>query len=263
MILISGLSSQIGIQIFKNINKSKIINLGRNRFKNTQYIFMDIDNCKFNKKKLIKFSNQIKIFINIGYSRNAKNKKFNYKIIKKILPILNKKTVMINISTLSALTSSLYGIEKLKIEKEFEKYDGINIRCGLIYNKILDGFFKKIIDIGEIFRILLLPNFFKKEIFYLTKLDNLIKTILKKIKKKKYKKNYIILNKKKYNFPNLINKFSTKKIYYIFIANFLFEFILKIFSNLKVLDIDEDSFVSIKQINSDKIISPNFKLILD
>ena len=166
MILITGLSSQIGLRIFKtikNFNKSKIINLGRNKFKNTKHVFMDIDNCKFNKKELIKFSHKIKYFINIGYSRNAKKKKFNYKIVKEILPILNKKAIIINISTLSALTNSLYGFEKLKIEKEFEKYGGTNIRCGLIYNKKLGGFLKKIINIGEVVRVLLLPNFFRKK----------------------------------------------------------------------------------------------------
>ena len=192
MIIISGVTSQIGSNVLNKVKGKKnikIITLGRNKIKNIKNIFMNIEENKVDDKQLIKLANKIKFFINIGYSRNVKKNQLNYKVIKKILRILGNRTISINVSTISAKTNSLYGKEKLKIEKEFTKYNGNNIRCGLIYSKVLGGFLKKLISTAENLKILFLPKFFKKKIFYLTKLNALIKIIIKIIEKKERKKN--------------------------------------------------------------------------
>ena len=264
MILISGGSSQIGQEIINKCitKRSKIFFLERKENQNKNSIFFDIDKNIFDKKKIKKISPNINLFINIAYSRKVKKKKFNYKIIKTLLPLLNKNTIHINISTISAFTNSSYGKEKLKIEREFNIYNGNNIRCGLIYSNFISGFLRKIIDIAEKIRFIFVPESFNNKIFFLTKLEVLLKNINNIIRRKLIKKKLIIVDKKKYNFLQILNKFSKKKIFYILVPNPIFELALFLLNALKITNIERDSYLAATKINSSHLKSSNFKIII-
>jgi hypothetical protein len=263
MILISGGSTQIGQGI---INKflTKELNfyfLERKKNLKKNSIFFDIDKNSFDKKKIKKIAPNINFFINIAYSRKAKKRLFNYKIIKTILSLLNKNTILINISSISAFTNSLYGKEKIKIEKEFDIYSGNNIRCGLIYSNFISGFLRKIIDIAETIRVIFIPRIFKNKIFFLTRLEILLRNINKIIKKKHINKKLIIVDARKYNFIEILNKFCKKKILYILVPNWIFMLALFLLNTLKITNIEKDSFLSTMQFNPSDLKSSNFRII--
>lgn len=257
MILISGSTSQIGKKIINGYENNEIICLKRTVDQQSKNIYYNISEKKFDRQKLELLSKKIKIFINIAYSRTSINNKNNLLIIQELLKCLDKNTVLINISTISAYTNSNYGMDKKDIEIEFEKYNGHNIRCGLIYDTNVEGFLGKLIKIVEKFKIIILPKLFKNKIFYLTDLYDLSNKVHEIINLKGNNKRIQLLDKEKYSFYEILKKFCQKRFYCFYVSDKLFLKFLKISTFLKLIDIGEDSFTSIKDLKNKNLENSN------
>jgi hypothetical protein len=120
---------------------------------------------------------------------------------------------------------------------------------------------RKIIDIAETIRVIFIPRIFKNKIFFLTRLEILLRNINKIIKKKHINKKLIIVDARKYNFIEILNKFCKKKILYILVPNWIFMLALFLLNTLKITNIEKDSFLSTMQFNPSDLKSSNFRII--
>ena len=93
-------------------------------------------------------------------------------------------------------------------------------------------------------------------------METLLKNINNIIKRKHIKKKLIIIDQKKYNFLQILNKFSKKKIFYILVPNPIFELALFLLNALKITNIERDSYLAATKLNSSHLKSSNFKIIL-
>jgi hypothetical protein len=93
-------------------------------------------------------------------------------------------------------------------------------------------------------------------------LETLLKNINNIIIRKHIKKKIIIIDQKKYNFLQILNKFSKKKIFYIWVPNLIFELALFLLNALKITNIERDSYLAATKLNSGHLKSSNFKIIL-
>lgn len=259
IILVSGATSFVGSFIINKLkNNFYIITIGRKDLKGYQNIYYNIDKFYLDHEKLKKVQKKNKIFafINLSYSRNFQTVEdsinFNAKLLKALIKLINKPCKIINISTISANINSIYGNTKKEIEYLISKEHGYNIRCGLIYtNNKLGGILGKITSFSNFFKIIVLPNFAKTNVQYLTNIYQLVKIIFLILNRRKENrsanKNLIVNDIKALNIQEILLKFKAKPILLFYVNNHLFIWILKIINLIPFVNfISEDSLIGLR-----------------
>ena len=164
---------------------------------------------------------------------------------------INKIKKIINISSVSAFkdATSNYGMAKFKIEKIAEKFDVINLKCGLIVSKKAK-LYSKIYFFSKKLRLfpLIEKGDQKLHLLYLSDLANFIYKITP-IRKKIKNKTFYVCNPNYIYFKDLIMKIDNKKIF-INIPKFFIKNSLKLFSLLNIkLGFDYDNYLGLINYN--------------